>query len=347
MAILPLLKNPESYRASTWLLTVANGGLEWWTGSATRVAQNLIDHERVRQRTDVDGRAAAFSDAMAALTEQILAEGSTRNDVDCFELDSRFSILARKWGFDDSYADLKIHENELACALYPRHVEILDALGPDELPLTLIRSVIAGNRFDLGCGDAIEDYHHNSPDFEQAIAELTERPWHVDDYDAFCACFDQRPGKVMFFVDNAGADFVLGCLPLARALARRGAQVIVAANSSPIVNDITAIEAQGIVDSLVQEDAALAGVIADGRLKIIDSGSDESLIDLSNLSEACVAEADGVDLLILEGMGRALESNYLAQFTCPTLKICLLKAYWPASQIDGEIFDIVCRFEPG
>lgn len=346
MAILPLLKNPDSYRPSTWLLTVENGGLDWWTGSATRVARNLIDHELLRQRTGPDGRAVAFSDAMAALTQEILAEGSIRSDVDCFELDTRFSVLARKWGFDDSYADLKIHENEMACSFYPRHVEILDGLGPDELPLTLVQSVIAGNRFDLGCGDAIEDHHSNSPDFEQAVAELTGRPWHVDDYDAFCACFNQRPGKVLFFVDNAGADFVLGCLPLARALAQRGAEVIVAANSSPIVNDITAVEAQGVVRALIAGDPELARVVADGRLKIIDSGSDESLIDLSNLSEACVAGAEGVDLLILEGMGRALESNYFAQFTCPTLKICLLKAYWPASQIDGEIFDIVCRFDP-
>ena len=48
--------------------------------------------------------------------------------------------------------------------------------------------------------------------------------------------------RVVMFVDNAGADIVLGMLPFARELLRTGADVIVAANSQPAINDITAAE---------------------------------------------------------------------------------------------------------
>lgn len=46
----------------------------------------------------------------------------------------------------------------------------------------------------------------------------------------------------MLFVDNAGADVVLGMLPLARELLCNGAQVVMAANSIPAINDVTADE---------------------------------------------------------------------------------------------------------
>jgi type II pantothenate kinase len=44
------------------------------------------------------------------------------------------------------------------------------------------------------------------------------------------------------FVDNAGADIVLGMLPFAREFLRMGCEVVLAANSQPAINDITAEE---------------------------------------------------------------------------------------------------------
>ena len=46
----------------------------------------------------------------------------------------------------------------------------------------------------------------------------------------------------MILLDNSGADAVLGMIPLARELARRGAHVVLAANSLPALNDITDLE---------------------------------------------------------------------------------------------------------
>lgn len=50
----------------------------------------------------------------------------------------------------------------------------------------------------------------------------------VDDLDALVARLaSKRHAKAIMFVDNAGADVVLGMIPLARELLKRGTQVCV------------------------------------------------------------------------------------------------------------------------
>ena len=49
--------------------------------------------------------------------------------------------------------------------------------------------------------------------------------------------------------------------------------------------------------------------ICAATLRVCSSGSDLPVIDLSQLSPGMVAEAVGADLVVLEGMGRAIETN--------------------------------------
>ncbi|KAI3766763.1 hypothetical protein L2E82_16834 [Cichorium intybus] len=80
-----------------------------------------------------------------------------------------------------------------------------------------------------------------------------QRPWRVDDFDAFqerMGFGDTKPPRhkrALLFVDNAGADVVLGMLPLARELLCRGTEVVIVANSLPALNDVTAMELPEIV----------------------------------------------------------------------------------------------------
>jgi len=48
---------------------------------------------------------------------------------------------------------------------------------------------------------------------------------------------------------SAGADVVLGMVPLARELLRMGAEVVLVANSLPAINDITAPELRALLDA--------------------------------------------------------------------------------------------------
>ena len=64
--------------------------------------------------------------------------------------------------------------------------------------------------------------------------------------------------RVIAFVDNAGADIVLGMLPLARELLRMGSEVVLAANTQPAINDITAGELRTVVAAAARDDPILA-----------------------------------------------------------------------------------------
>lgn len=53
-----------------------------------------------------------------------------------------------------------------------------------------------------------------------------------------------------------------------------------------------------------------------------------------------------VDLVLIEGMGRALHTNLLAKFKCDCLKLAVIKNRWLAQRLGGDIFSVLCKFEP-
>ena len=52
-----------------------------------------------------------------------------------------------------------------------------------------------------------------------------------------------------------------------------------------------------------------------------------------------------VDLLVLEGMGRAIHTNLYAKFNCECLKVAVLKNRWLAERLGGEMFSVVFKYE--
>ena len=53
----------------------------------------------------------------------------------------------------------------------------------------------------------------------------------------------------------------------------------------------------------------------------------------------------GVDLIILEGMGRAVHTNLYAKFNCECLKVAVLKNRWLAQRLGGEMFAVIFKYE--
>jgi len=105
---------------------------------------------------------------------------------------------------------------------------------------------------------------------------------------------------------------------------------------------------------LLDEAGALDSVIQSayhrGDLQIVPSGNWAPLIDLTRISPDLVAaaEREQVDLLVLEGMGRCLETNYLAEFSCESLKLAMIKDQGVADTLGAELFDLVFKYEtPG
>ncbi len=52
-----------------------------------------------------------------------------------------------------------------------------------------------------------------------------------------------------------------------------------------------------------------------------------------------------VDLIVLEGMGRAVHTNLYAKFNCECLKVAVLKNRWLAQRLGGEMFAAIFKYE--
>jgi len=195
-------------------------------------------------------------------------------------------------------------------------------------------------------------YASDQVDFDKAIGDLKPRPWLIDDFDALLDILPIAGGepapwaKAVILVDNAGADFVLGVMPLARQLASHGTQIVLAANEKPSLNDITVDETIQLVEALTEADDELASYLAAGLFEVVSTGNDIPLIDLSEVADELNAAAEDADLLIVEGMGRTVESNLETAFAVDAIHLCLLKDAAVAARVDGEVFDCVCAYRP-
>ena len=58
-------------------------------------------------------------------------------------------------------------------------------------------------------------------------------------------------------------------------------------------------------------------------------------------------KSEKADLIVIEGMGRAIHTNLEAQFKCDSLKLAVLKNRWLAKRFGGEMFSVVFKFETG
>lgn len=255
--------------------------------------------------------------------------------------------LLNRYGWPDPYLRVKARENATAIGLYPQVIAEIDAAVPAERWGLLLRGIFAGNMFDLGSPRTIEMFDRGGFGWHVMLEHVPERPWHIDHADALCERLTGRAYRqALFFVDNAGTDIVLGTIPAIREMARSGIRVVIAANSTAALNDITYAELGPLLDELSAIDPVLRGLRADGQIDTVPSGGGSPLIDLSRVSEACNRVAAESDLVVLEGMGRGVESNWQAEFDCDVWRVALVKDEVVAAWIGGRVFDAVCRFDP-
>jgi uncharacterized protein with ATP-grasp and redox domains len=344
-----LLSDPDNYVAIDWDLLADEQGREYWLNHFER---HFVQALALAREQYGRGASAATEAAGAELNDAIarlrVEPGSLPGGrLDIIELDRLRSEILTKHGLADPYVRIKARENASAMELYPQLVHDLHVMSSEQKWLHLVECVFAGNIFDLGSeatmhlADAPEDFI--------ALAERTKpRPWLVDDYDRLAAMLDPSPPtpwtKAIIFVDNAGTDFVLGLMPLARELALGGTMIVLAANETPALNDMTVDETVEVVEDLAAMDADLAALIEGGMFEVVSTGSGIPLIDLSDVSDELNETAADADLVLIEGMGRAIESNFDTPFTVDSLRLAILKDEAVAGRIGGEVFDCVCKY---
>ncbi|KAK7274027.1 hypothetical protein RIF29_15097 [Crotalaria pallida] len=69
------------------------------------------------------------------------------------------------------------------------------------------------------------------------------------------------------------------------------------------------------------------------------------VIDLTRVSQELAYLAIDAGLVILEGMGRGIETNLYAQFKCDSLKIRMVKHLEVAQFLGGRLYDCVFKHD--
>lgn len=290
----------------------------------------------------------------------------------------RESCLTRI-GLRDAFKHVKRKENAESLLVLPSLVRDIDRRERAEERMELaLMGCFAGNLFDLGAHFSSEKYEkqqdekqkfqgdentagegeegegksYHYQNFQKTRENLPKRPWLVD-------CLDQaveqlstkgKFKKAIVFVDNAGSDLILGILPFCRELLKNGTSVVLAANEKPTINDVTADELLSLFTRVSSsprvEDQVLCSAVESGSLSVISTGSDLPIIDLSKLSHSIVEAAREADLVVLQGMGRAIESNLNAKLTTTVLKMGVVKHPEVALCLGGNLGDPICKFQP-
>lgn len=309
-------------------------------GLAARAAQTAGNDD------DAQHRAAEMTAAFDAVLDRIESDPFTYGTLNIGLLCNVRQELLDIFGFEDPYRPLKQQETATALRLLPALLEEIDAIDEQQQLRELIAGIFAGNIFDLGASETIKLYEAGRIDFHDTREQVRDKAWLVDHAAAFEQRFNRQPHRrAVLFVDNAGADVTLGMIPFARFLLQQGTRVVLTANTRPALNDITCDELTELIDEVAAFDTVIRDARAQDRLTLVPSGNHLPVIDLSRVDERLADAADDADLLVLEGMGRALETNYRHRFTCDTLKLAMIKEQHVADVLGGKLYDVVCRFD--
>ncbi|KAK3033524.1 hypothetical protein RJ639_032753 [Escallonia herrerae] len=363
LEVFPLLAGPKTYEPNTIDLSDP-GELEYWFTILSGHLPDLVDKAVASEggTDDAKRRGDAFARAFSAHLARLMEEPAAYGKLGLANLLELREECLREFQFVDAYRSIKL-----------RYLTCQDNSIETRL-LTLIEGVLAANIFDWGSRACVDLYHQGTIiEIYRMSRKKMQRPWRVDDFDAFKERMIGGSGKkphkrALLFVDNSGADIVLGMLPLARELLRRGTEVVLVANSLPALNDVTAMELPEIVAEaakhcdILRGAAEAGGLLVDAMINIQDGSKENSsavplmavengcgspCIDLRQVSSELAAAAKDADLVILEGMGRSLHTNFNAQFKCDALKLAMVKNQRLAEKlIKGNIYDCVCRYEP-
>lgn len=350
MQTLSLLQNPDTYiPCSTENMLVDHDYRNYWLLHFQQHFPVLMQHALDTYGPSAQSRIDACTHDFLSSIQAIRETPDLLGELDILVLDllRQKKLIAHQ--LPDPFLKMKQRENETVLALYPTVVAELDAhANPLEALLLATTGIFAGNIFDLGARATAQMFASESPDFLKVRDTVARnRPWLVDHFNPLAQRILTAPHQqAIFLCDNAGSDCLLGVLPFCRFLAQRGTTVLIAANHLPALNDMTFAELSAILPRLQALDPLLDSLVKSGKIAPLNSGGDAPLIDLRRISPQLNAAAQSTDLFILEGMGRALESNYEAHFKIDTLKLAMIKDELVATRHHGKLFDSICRFDP-
>ncbi|XP_077293741.1 4'-phosphopantetheine phosphatase isoform X2 [Arctopsyche grandis] len=348
----PLLRDPAAYNPDTLDLIKDTEAREFWLDCFENLINKYVSYALQSDSEDstVETRAQRFRKCY------VEAIGKIRDDPLCYGILSVRLLLdlkencLRSQKFDDLWLKQKATENDAALNKLSDRLKEIDSIDEEDNKWTeLCNGLLAGNMFDWGARAISEILETNSNfGLKEALGKIQKRPWLVDGLDRWLNRLKCTPHTCSaIFVDNSGVDIVLGVLPFVRQLLLRNTNVILCANSKPALNDTTYRELTDILIRVSDICQVIKEALEDGRLIVMENGQTGPCLDLRTLdTKLCTAMRDkNVDLLIIEGMGRALHTNLTAEFKCECLKMAVVKNPWLAKRLGGDIFSVIFQYE--
>lgn len=352
-----LLQDVSNYQPDTLDLNTDAKAAAYWFPCFRELVNKFAKQAANSQLDDpsAEQRAAQFQSAYLHQLEEHqsnIANNRGKVVLGTSELLKLNETMLRRYGFTDPWLRQKQQENAAAKARLKQRLQEIDDIANEDARWTeLVRGVLAGNMFDWGA-QAIASILEQDSNFglHAALERIEQRPWLLDNLDAWLQRLHLSPAHkcAVIFVDNSGVDVVLGVLPFVRELLRRGTKVLLCANSEPSLNDVTSRELSALLDDCACQCDVLNSAWRSGRLLVYANGQSGPCLDMRTLPrELCDAiAANETDLLVIEGMGRALHTNLNAQFACETLKLAVVKNRWLAKYLGGDkMFAVICKYE--
>jgi len=113
------------------------------------------------------------------------------------------------------------------------------------------------------------------------------------------------------------------------------------------LNDVTYCESLIVAERIAAMDPVVHSALREERLLLMQTGSSSPCLDLSRLDKglAVLVRERGADLVVIEGMGRAVHTNYHAALRCESLKLAVIKNSWLAERLGGRLFSVIFKYE--
>src|SRR3954452_19703269 len=220
------LADPSAYLACPWDLSRDAAGRGHWARFFKRHLETTLAlgaaaaRERGESGESVDRRADACRREFHEIFDRFAASTEPQERVTILTLVHWRDGTLRKHGFVDAFVDLKARENEKMLPMLAPLCREIDAIADEREQLrAIVAGVLAGNIFDMGAEATAKAFLAETPPaFIEVRATLPRRPWLVDDYDALQRRLLEATAhrKAVYFIDNAGSDFLLGALPMMR-----------------------------------------------------------------------------------------------------------------------------------
>ncbi|XP_022910990.1 4'-phosphopantetheine phosphatase [Onthophagus taurus] len=351
MEICPLLQEPEEYLPDTIDLRNNPKERDYWLPCLERMVRKFVDKASIlnphkpQAKEEAEHCFRIFQEMIKRLNNnpEIMNPLSIRTLLEFNEKTLRSNNFTDAW-LVQKQKETKTAFREFSSRL--KYIDNIDTFGVRWLEL--VKGLLAGNMFDWGA-KAVTDLLETTGSFGlgDAMNTIQKRPWFIDDLDEWIETLQKKSyKKVVIFVDNAGVDFVLGVIPLAREFIKRDTDVILSANTFPALNDITIKELNCCLQEASLHCPVIKNAVDSKKLQGIENGQGGPCLDLSKLNSGLCDKMKNVDLVMLEGMGRAVHTNLKAKFNIDSVKLAVLKNEWLAQSLGAQQFSIIFEFKP-